>query len=288
MNPNQVNSAKEEALESLGRLLPSYSSLQEKYNSQVHLPDYRSFSREWEESLYRPIRDAAKFAINRHGHPEGGALLYCAPGPHAPLLHDDRGAGLAFKFDRISLLDIDAAALRSAKSTVKAFAGNAEVEEIALDFSGSFGQRLCDAYSNALGDENDAAAVAHNLADVSVLCSSIFFDEDKVLDELCTQLDLASGGRRYTLSVSEMVASFTGTAVWLAFRSALYQRFARHATPRDLDSCLQAATLLWQEFNERFLNFHLRFLGHQLDAYGSLLLVFDSREALRRSPILSV
>jgi SAM-dependent methyltransferase len=64
LTPNQVTSAKEEALESLGPLLFSYAALQEQYSSHVHLPDYRAFTGEWEESLYRPIRDAAQFATN--------------------------------------------------------------------------------------------------------------------------------------------------------------------------------------------------------------------------------
>jgi hypothetical protein len=65
LTPNQVTSAKEEALASLATLLPSYAALQEQYSSHVHLPDYRAFSGEWEESLYRPIRDAARFATDR-------------------------------------------------------------------------------------------------------------------------------------------------------------------------------------------------------------------------------
>jgi hypothetical protein len=193
-------------------------------------------------------------------------------------LHEDGDLPLASRFERVTLLDIDAAALQSAKNTVKALAGDASVEEIAFDFSGPFGQRLCDVYSDALSFEDDLAAVAQRLAEVSLVGSSIFFDEDQVLARLCTQLDIASGGQRYTQSVSEMVASFTGTAVWLAFRSALYLRFASSTEPEDFGICLQAATLLWQEYNERFLAFHLKFLRHQMVSGGSLLLVFDTRK----------
>lgn len=278
MNPNRVTSAKEEALESLGPLLPSYTALQEQYSSHVHLPDYRAFSGEWEESLYRPIRAAARFATNGRTSSALSTLLYCAPGPHAPLLHEDGDSPLASQFDRVTLLDIDAAALHSAKNIVKALAGDAAVEEIAFDFSGPFGQRLCDVYSDAMRIEDDPAAIAQRLAEVSLVGSSIFFDEDEVLARVCSQLDIASGGRRYTQSVSEMVASFTGTAVWLAFRSALYQRFASSVVPEDLGVCLQAATRLWQKYNECFLAFHLKFLRHQMVSGGSLLLVFDTRK----------
>jgi hypothetical protein len=278
LTPNQITSAKEEALESLGRLLPTYAALQEQYSSHVHLPDYRAFSGEWEESLYRPIRNAARFATERSNTLDRGALLYCAPGPHAPLLHEDGDSPLASRFETVTLLDIDAAALQSANKTVKGLAGDTAVEEIALDFSGPFGQRLCDVYSDALRIEDSPARIAQRLAEVSLVGSSVFFDEEHVLALLCTQLDIASGGRRYTQSVSEMVASFTGTAVWLAFRSALYQRFASSAAPEDFGICLQAATLLWQKYNECFLAFHLKFLRHQMISGGSLLLVFDTRK----------
>jgi len=278
LTANQVTSAKEEALESLGRLLPSYAALQEQYSSHVHLPDYRAFSSEWEESLYSPIRTAARFAIDQRDTLDRGALLYCAPGPHAPLLHEDGDSPLVSKFERVTLLDIDAAALQSAKNTVTTLAPYASVEDIAFDFSGPFGQRLCDVYSDALSIEANPAAIAQRLAKGSLVDSSIFFDEDQVLAQICTQLDIASGGRRYTQSVSEMVASFTGTAVWLAFRSALYRRFASSTEPEDFGICLQAATLLWQEYNERFLAFHLKFLRHQMVSDGSLLLVFDTRK----------
>jgi hypothetical protein len=278
LTPSQVSWAKEEALESLGPLLASYAALQERYSSHVHLPDYRAFSGEWEQSLYRPIRDAARFAINTSSARTLGRLLYCAPGPHAPLLHEDGDSPLLSRFGRVTLLDIDTAALQSAKDTVKDLAGDAPVEEIAFDFSGPFGQRLCDVYSDALSIDGDPVAIAQRLAEVSLVDSSVFFDEDQVLARLCTQLDIASGGRRYIQSVSEMVASFTGTAVWLAFRSALYQRFASSAEPEDFQICLQAATLLWQKYNERFLAFHLKFLRHQMVSGGSLLLVFDTRK----------
>jgi predicted SAM-dependent methyltransferase len=278
LNENQVTSAKEEALESLGLLLPSYTALQEHYSSHVHLPDYRAFSGQWEESLYRPIRDAARFAIDRPTTLGRCALLYCAPGPHAPLLHYDGAPRLLSRFDRVTLLDIDAAALQSAKKNLQGLNGDAAVEEIAFDFSGPFGQRLCDVYSDALRMADSPTAVAERLSGASLLGTSIFFDDDQVLTRLRVELDLASGGRRYTQSVSEMVASFTGTAVWLAFRSALYHRFARQAAPEDLGVCLRAATLLWQRYNECFLAFHLKFLRRQMVSGGSLLIVFDTQK----------
>jgi hypothetical protein len=273
-----LNSPNERALELLGQMLPSYATLQEQYSSQVHMPDYRAFSGDWEESLYRPIRDVTRFTTNRSPTLDRGQLLYCAPGPHAPLLDEDGDFRLASKFDRITLLDIDAAALQSAECKLKALVGDAVVERIALDFSGPFGQRLCNVYSDALRIEDNPAAITARLAEVSLLSSSIFFDDDQVIAQLCAQVDLASAGRRFTQSVSEMVASFTGTAVWLAFRSALYQRFASVVAPPELEICLHAATLLWQRYNECFLAFHLKFLRYQMLPSGSLSLAFDTRK----------
>lgn len=270
--------SKEDALISLGRILPAYAELQAHYSSQIHMPDYRAFSGEWEQSLYRPIRDAARSATDKPGALDSGALLYCAPGPHAPFLREESEPRLASKFSAITLLDIDSAALQSAKKYVQAINETAMVEEIDLDFTGPFGQRLCDLYSEALRREDTTAGIVRRLSNAAHLSASIFFDDDQVLARLCTQLDAASGGRRFTHSVSEMVASFTGTAVWLAFRSALYQRFAGLAAPQELELCLHAATLLWQKYNECFLAFHLKFLRRHMVPGGSILLVFDIRK----------
>jgi hypothetical protein len=122
---------------------------------------------------------------------------------------------------------------------------DARIDAATLDFSGPFGQRLCDLYVDTLRGGETAAEVAENLGRTSPLVKSIFADANQVLAELSEDVDTVSAGQRYDLCVSEMVASFTGTAVWLGFRSALYERFAGKASTAELEECLRTAVKLW-------------------------------------------
>jgi hypothetical protein len=110
------------------------------------------------------------------------------------------------------------------------------------------------------------------------LAKSIFADTNQVLSELSGGLGTASAARRHSLCVSEMVASFTGTVVWLGFRSALYERFAGKASTMELEECLRTATKLWQDYNELFFGFHLDFLRKRMAPVGLILVVFDTRK----------
>jgi hypothetical protein len=276
MNELQFTSLREEALASLAHLLPSYADLQTHYTSQVHMPDYRAFSDRWESSLYVPIRVEIGTVLGKRAVSEGDNLLYCAPGPHAPLLREVGEGSLSARFGQITLLDIDAGALRSAKQRLLLREPPTRIDTAALDFSGPFGQRLCDIYLDSLSSAKTGAEIAEFLTPTDLLSSSIFHDSEQVFAQLLGKFDAITGGQRYTCTVSEMVACFTGTAVWLAFRSALYERFAGEAPVRELDACLSAATMLWQSYNEYFFAFHLDFLAAQTRQGGFTALVFDT------------
>jgi hypothetical protein len=88
-------SSKEEALASLGELLHSYAELQMQYSSSIHMPDYRAFSNAWETSLYAPIRKDIGAILRTRPFSDHHSLLYCAPGPHAPLLQEGLAGSLA-------------------------------------------------------------------------------------------------------------------------------------------------------------------------------------------------
>lgn len=273
---NSTQTFKEGALASLGGLLHSYAHLQAQYTTSVHMPDFQAFSDRWEKTLYLPIRSEVSAVLNRRQSTNCGGLLYCAPGPHTPLLRDVGEGSLSAYFNQVTLLDIDSESLRSAKQRLTLHAESTRIDSVAMDFSGPFGQRLCDIFLAALCSTRTAAEVLTYLAPSSALASSIFGDADFILEQLTQELDKITGGRRYSCLVSEMVASFTGTAVWLAFRSALYERFARKIPIEELQTCLNAATRLWQLYNEHFLGFHLDFLRRQVEFNGFIVLVFDT------------
>jgi hypothetical protein len=274
LNVGQQVTQKEAALESLGRLLPSYAALQAEYSSQVHMPDFRAFSERWESSLYGPIREEVKAANNRSSCGSASKLLYCGPGPHAPLVGVQSGSRLALA--HITLLDIDASALDAAKRRMETLAVSSLIDTAAVDLSGPFGQRLCNVYIDALRLAETCKEVTERLVDAGCLAESIFADASDMVARLVLACDNMSGERRYAISVSEMVASFTGTAVWLGFRSALYEKFAGIASCGEMENVLRTATLLWQKYNERFLVVHLDFLKRQTAKGGCIVLVFDT------------
>jgi hypothetical protein len=274
----QSLSSKELSLALLGGLLPTYSALQTHYHSQVHMPDYRAFFERWEGSLYQPIRGEVRAILSSLAVGNQGSLLYCAPGSHAPLLRHDEESWIVSRFGQITLLDIDAAALASAKRTLQSIDADVRVEAVSVDFTGPFGQRLCDLYVDALRGAETVTEIVENLRGASPLVKAIFADTSAVLSELSGVPGFAATEQRYDLCVSEMVASFTGTPVWLGFRSALYERFAGNASITELEECLGAATNLWQEYNEHFFGFHLAFLRNRMASSGLILLVFDTQK----------
>jgi hypothetical protein len=280
----KFRSMKEEALESLGKLLPTYADLQPEYTSRIHMPDYRAFSDTWECSLYLPIRNEIGALLKQRPASDGDSLLYCAPGPHAPLLRGGAGT-IADRFRVVTLVDIDAEALESAKQRLLVMGPPAMIDTASIDFSGPFGQRLCNTYLTALQSAKSGDDAAKFLAPAHSLVASIFRDTNRVLTELIAKVDSITSGQRYGCVVSEMIATFTGTVGWLAFRSALYQRFSGQAPVEELVACLGVATTLWQLYNEHFFAFHLDFLTKLTRPGGFTTLAFDTCKVYDRSEL---
>ena len=261
---------------SLTEKLSSYPELQQLYNSQIHLPDYGAFAAQWESSLYSPIRFVLSNFLSSHALAGTHSLLYCAPGPHAPLLRYRGTGSLVAQFQRITLVDIDLNALRLAEQNLSVLQDRVNLDALAFDVTGPFGQRLCDLYRHTLEASTTVGEIAQRLADDSLLASSVFADVEQVLTELTGRLDILVAHRRYSCCVSEMVASFTGSVPWLAFRSSLYKRFSSTASLEKLDACLAAATKVWQRYNENFLSFHFTLLREMTTRDGFVVLVFDT------------
>ena len=262
-----------QTLEALGELLQCYSATQAHYNSYIHEPDYLAFSQFWEESLYAPMRkevEAVSKAAASHPH-----LIYCAPGARAPLLRHDKDVCLASSFGRITLLDIDQNALNSARSIINVQSPHHDVRVRPVDFSGLMGQRLCDLFYNVLKSATSPEDVASRLSNFAQITKSLFFNARENLSALSEEVGNPACQNEAQLCVSEMMASFTGTAVFLAFRSSLFRKFGS-ADKCVLDSVLHFATELWREHNRTFLANHLEIIRSWLNAGDVLIIAFDS------------
>jgi hypothetical protein len=91
------------------------------------------------------------------------------------------------------MLDIDATALRSAKQALSLANASIDVDTAVFDFSGPFGQRLCDVYLKSLTSARTAAETAAVLSAAPSLALSIFHDVDRVLTIITENLDTMTG-----------------------------------------------------------------------------------------------
>jgi hypothetical protein len=283
---NDLN-RKNDALQQLGSHLRSYEELQTAYTALIHAPDASSFAAEWEASLYEPIRNICKTAIASWSNPSESKLLYCAPGAHAPLLvpagseaHPPvlpGNATLAEHFGHIVLADIDQAGVRCALNEVSRIAPSAAVQAMQIDFTGGLGQQFAYALWSAIDESRTVDQVRERLRSSSSIVSAIFRSQhvSEARNSLRTNFQRIGLSVPFTLTVSEMVASFTGTPVWMAFRSALYSQFGGESV-HALKLCLEAAAELLRLYNARFLTFHLDFLGELTAENGRMVLVFDT------------
>ncbi|MEZ5774714.1 MAG: hypothetical protein R3D33_08445 [Hyphomicrobiaceae bacterium] len=257
-------------------MLSCYASLQEQYNANVHAPDARLFSEYWESSLYAPIREFVARCL-----PADRAelsLQYCAPGAHAPLLKSAGDISLASRLSRIELVDIDAAALAEAAGFAGVLNPLAEIRSLATDLSGRYGQRLCDIYAEALEAGDSPDAIAARLGDPLTRAAAIFEDAEAVVERIAAAVEEGLGRGSRDVCVSEMMAAFTGTPAFLAFRSEIFRRQSAAAGRADYSRPLMAAARIWQHYNDRFLAFHLVTLRRLLEKGGLAIVVFDTEK----------
>ncbi|MGB8723208.1 MAG: hypothetical protein WCD15_10625 [Terriglobales bacterium] len=266
------------ALLKLGDNLHSYDGLQAEYMSLIHMPDFHMFAEMWAKSLYRPVHDVIRGLLASDENTDPLTLLYCAPGPHVPLLSLTECNSFTQNFTLISLADIDRSNLLRAAMKVKHIASQAVVRTVRADFTGGLGQGLADVLRDSLKEPTTLQEIHEKLAAASSVVDDLFQPQrvraasKKVRKELL----LDGIGSLHTVVVSEMVASFTATAVWMAFRSALYSRFSDPRHRDTLERCVGAAAHIVQFYNARFLAFHLETLAGCTSEGGYLVMIFDT------------
>ena len=269
---------KSSALLRLGDDLHSYDGLQAEYMSLIHMPDFHMFAETWAKSLYRPVQDVIRGLIESDANADPSTLLYCAPGPHVPLLSLTEGNSFTENFAVISLADIDTGNLLSAATKVKRIASQCVVQTVRADFTGGLGQGLADIFRNSLKEATTLQEVHKILAAASSIVDDLFQPQrvHAAYQNVRKELLVGGIGGSHTVVVSEMVASFTATAVWMAFRSGLYTRFPDPRQRDKLEDCLGAAAHIVQLYNARFLAFHLETLAGCTAKGGYLVTIFDT------------
>ena len=97
-----------------------------------------------------------------------------------------------------------------------------------------------------------------------------------VSHNICFATHIIDKRQEPSCSLSEMMAAFTGTPAFLAFRSELYRKFGRDVDCGSFESALQSAGALWRAYNDRFLEEHLLFLRSYIRSNDAVLLVLDT------------
>jgi len=140
------------------------------------------------------------------------------------------------------------------------------------------GQALSDVLGNSLKDATTLQAIHEKLTAADTLIDHLFQPQrvHAASQRVATEMLLNGIGTSHTLVVSEMVASFTATAVWIAFRSALCSRFFDPRHRDALENCLRAAAHIVQLYNARFLAFHLETLVECTSEGGYVVVIFDT------------
>jgi hypothetical protein len=266
------------ALLKLGDNLHSYDGLQAEYMSLIHMPDFHMFAETWAKSLYRPVQDVIRGLLESDAKADPSTLLYCAPGSHVPLLSSTECNSFTENFTVISLADIDPSSLLSAATQVKRIASQSVVQTVRADFTGGLGQGLADVLRNSLKGATTLQDIYKILAAASSIVEDLFQPQrvHAAYQNVRRALLVGGIGGSHTVVVSEMVASFTATAVWMAFRSALYTRFPDPRHRDTLERCLGAAADIVQLYNACFLAFHLETLAECTSKDGYLVMIFDT------------
>ena len=287
-----VAQIKKEAMLSLGNHLNEYALLQRLYTTQIHMPDYCFFTDPWEQTLYAPLRNSLASAVQENA-PADVHLLYLAPGSHAPALTNRRR--VVELLSSVSLMDIDPEVVKTAKTNLTSYLHTPiRIDDYTIDFTAGAGQKLCDALL-ALCDHSDPAHVITALSTLeqrSAILDNVLPESDipRLAFSLLGRAREAGYQELASIAFSEMVASFTGTAVLMAFRSRLYSRCEGRVLPAVLAEVMNNAVCIWQQYNDRIYKLHLSFLDKVTHPGGLILVAVDTEKQYddnRISPVSS-
>ena len=276
--PREVNVyVKEKAPGWLARDLDGYKRLQDSYTALIHMPDYGWFTGPWEQTLYSPLRRYIRKQIGSR-FPGGDDIrfLYCAPGPHAPVLAHESNAALLRNMKQVCMLDIDLEVSHSACKTLEHLgSGDTKLTPAILDFTSGAGQKLCDHLNEIANRLMEGIAPPSSGSAVEEIEAILPLDTLASLGAgQAAQLD---GAGDYSVAYSEMVASFTATPVHMAFRTHLFQHIEEIGEPRA-HSALEYASELWQYFNQRIFGAHLAFMAATVRPGGLALVAVDTEK----------
>jgi SIR2-like protein len=265
--------AKENALDALAGVLDNYPELQSRYTAQIHVNDYKDFTEHWEETLYRPLREHVARWLP--APKRNLKLLYCGPGPHAPLLAVPN-TDLERAVKQVTLADLHADIVERAERQVRAVHERLQnVRQVTLDLTFGAGAAFTERLRRVLNETRTVMEVADALSDTSKLADEIL--PARQFAAMRKQVTNDLGADRFDVVYSEMVGSFFATPGLMAFRTQLYRRFAS-ASDAELQLAAERAVKLWQVFNDRMCRLHFEMALDLTKAGGVAVIAVDTEK----------
>ena len=220
--------------------------------------------------------------LNALGKGLDKTLAYIGPGPHVPLFT----AKFRFRFEsleKVLLIDLNHSILKNARrnSEKKFRTINSkripQLNELDLDVTGGYGELFSNSIHDALEKSSSLSELHEIFQKNKTFIDSIFSDKNRAAAEAYFK-NKTKKTETYSIVYSEMVASFTGTAPVMAFRSKLFSKYPAEKGHSETLHIMFELTNIWKKYNEEIYKLHLDFLSDLTAPGGIVVMAVDTEK----------
>lgn len=245
-----------------------YESLQRKYLDYIHIPDYGQFTKDWERSLYGPLR--ANVAETLKFPHLSGTFGYVGPGINVPLFRDGiQNEEFQHHMEGIVLVDVSVEVLGEATRSMAQCWDGPNVSALAFDITGGLGSAWTKFLDNLCELPVDQLLASIQNASEP---SNVYAWDGGTVSKVPFKDDLA-------VIYSEMVASFTGTPSLMAFETTLKTRAESDESVRgSVPEILKAVRKLWQRYNDVAYRTQIALMAEMVRPDGIIVVALDTEK----------
>ena len=222
-----------------GKMLDNdFEEMQNLY-MKMHERDYGSHLEEWEQTLYAPLRKYVLSLITKCFSHKKIDFVYIGCGPRSPLFQDiNLSHFFESKFRSITLIDISEEALESSYKKLKSIFKNVSISKIKIDITTGYSKYFAELVTQQIKSLNKNSPESHfSFKEEKLNVAQNFIAKDFPL----LQADLV---------YSEMVATFTGTAIMLELEKRInHLRTSEDFKDETLKNHISEAYESWKRFN---------------------------------------
>lgn len=206
---------------------------------KMHERDYDSNIGDWDQTLYIPLRKYILSIIQTYFKKEKIDFFYIGCGPRSPLFQDIKlSQFLESRFRSLTLLDISENALESSYQKLKSIFKTIPISKIRMDITNGYSKYFAELVTQQIQSFDKNSSHDHfsfNQRQLNVTRDFIENSVPPLQGHFC---------------YSEMVATFTGTAIMLELEKEFNQlRENPDFTAEILENHIGKAYESWKEFN---------------------------------------